>query len=262
VSGSGEHLTGRSRPGALPPERTALLACDVFKEEVETLLPADRRPAKIRFLEMGLHDRPDDLRRAIEREIAALEEDEGVDTILLLYALCGNGLVGVRARRRRLVLPRAHDCVGILLGGPERHREVLRDHPATYFYSPGWIRGKRVPGPDREAYLRAEYAERFGDDEEIIDELVEADAEIFGHHDRAAYVDFTGNEEARRYCRDCALHLGWRFEELRADPGQFLDLFAGDWDPARFLVVEPGEKIGLAGDERIVRAEKEENGSR
>ncbi len=234
---------------------TALLACDVFEEETAAILEAHTvRPRIVRFLEMGLHDRPDQLRAEISREIEAIEKDEQVETILLLYALCGNGLVGVRANRCRLVLPRAHDCLSILLGSPERHSQVLADHPATYFYSPGWIRGKRVPGPDREAYLREEYGARFEDDPEMVDELIEADAAFFDHHDRAVYVDVTGNQEAREYCRGCARHLGWSFVEMAGDSSLLRGLFAGDWDPGRYLIVEPGQRIAFASDGGIVKA--------
>ena len=111
-----------------------------------------------------------------------------MEAIVLAYGRCGNGLLGVRAGRVPLILPQAHDCISILLGGKERHDALLRENPGTYFYSPGWVRERRVPGPDREAYLRELYHERFEDDPEMIDDLVEADQEMFAHHNCAAYV--------------------------------------------------------------------------
>jgi hypothetical protein len=47
-------------------------------------------------------------------------DGNGYDAILLGYALCGRGTEGLRAGKTKLVLPRAHDCIGLLMG--DRHR--------------------------------------------------------------------------------------------------------------------------------------------
>jgi hypothetical protein len=80
-------------------------------------------------------------------------------------------LIGVKADQCPLVIPRAHDCISILLGSPEIHQDVLKKNPGTYFYSPGWVRGRRVPGPDRDAHLRELYSERYPDDEDMVSQL-------------------------------------------------------------------------------------------
>ena len=222
----------------------ALLACDVFTTEIAKL--RDETAATIGpvvWLEMGLHDHPDELRAAIQSALATLEEEPATETILLAYGLCGNGLLGVRAGRCQLVLPRAHDCISVFLGSPAAHEAVLKAEPGTYFYSPGWIRGRRVPGPDREAYLRACYAPRYPDDPEVVDDLIEADREIFAQHGCAAYVDLTNDSDAESYCQDCARHLGWKYRRLPGDPTLLRDLLTGPWDAARFLVVPPGHAV-------------------
>ena len=150
---------------------------------------------------MGLHDHPDTLRQEIQNQIAQIETDPAVEQIIMIYGMCGGELIGVEAQRCPLIIPRAHDCISLLLGSAERHQTVLRQNPATYFYSPGWIRGKRVPGPDRETYLRELYGQRYPDDPEIIEDLIEADQETFAHHNTAAYVDLTDNSTARTYCQ-------------------------------------------------------------
>jgi hypothetical protein len=234
----------------------ALISCDVFEEELAVLFPGDPPWRALRTLEMGLHDSPDRLRGEIAAVIRELEADPCVDTILLAYGLCGKGLLGLAAGRCPLVLPRAHDCISVLLGGPERHSAVLKENPATYFYSPGWVRGKRVPGPDREAYLRELYTERHGDDDpELIEDLIEADRETFSHHNCAAYVDMTDNAKAEAYCRRCAESLAWEYKRLPGDASILRDLVEGRWDPERFLVVEPGHRVVQASDGSIIRAE-------
>lgn len=229
----------------------ALIACDVFEEELAALGGENPPWQRIDYLEMGLHDRPDDLRRQIQARIARIEEDAQIDTILLAYGLCGNGLLGIRAGRCPLILPRADDCISILLGGPEPHNKVLQANPGTYFYSPGWVRAKRVPGPDRADYVRELYADRYPDDPEMVEELIEMDAETFTHHNCAAYVDLTENQKAENYCQDCARHLDWEFKRLKGDPVLLRDLLQGDWDESRYLTVPPGAEIRMGTNSQL-----------
>ncbi|MBK1875608.1 DUF1638 domain-containing protein [Pelagicoccus mobilis] len=225
----------------------ALLSCDVFQDEIEAYSEGSKQFAEIETLEMGLHDNPDRLRSEITAAISRIESNPEVETILLAYGLCGNGLTGIEANRCTLVIPRAHDCISILLGGMAPHRDQLLKNPGTYFYSPGWIRGKRVPGPDREKHIRTLYAERFEDDEEMIDELVDADRDAFRHYNCAAYVDITNNQTAESYCKSCAQHQGWTYKRMNGNPAMLQDLLSGNWDPSRYLHVPPGKRI-VAGD--------------
>ncbi|MCC5841168.1 MAG: DUF1638 domain-containing protein [Opitutales bacterium] len=232
----------------------AIIACDVFTDEFRALGGDAPLWTRIRWLEMGLHDRPDALRREVQAVIDEWDTAGDFDEIVLAYGLCGNGLLGIEALRKHLVLPRAHDCISMLLGGPRAHESLLKENPGPYFYSPGWIRHRRVPGPDRAAYLQEEYSRRYPDDPDIIGDLLEADALAFSHHNCAAYVDITKDAEAEAYCRDCARHMGWRFRRLAGDSRLLEGLLRGDRAPERFLVVPPGQRIARSGGEELIVA--------
>ena len=64
---------------------------------------------------------------------------EKYDAIALGYGLCGNGLAGVEARSIPLVLPRAHDCITLLMGSRTRFESYFQDHPGVYYRSAGWV---------------------------------------------------------------------------------------------------------------------------
>lgn len=234
----------------------AVLACDVFQEELGALVGGFESWGAVEFLEMGLHDQPDILRREVQTTVNRLEANLKLKTILLFYGVCGNGLIGIQSSRCRLVLPRAHDCVSILLGDLKVHEAILKENPGTYFYSPGWVRGRRVPGPDRDKRLREYYGDKYPDDQELVDDLIEADRETYAHHNCASYVDVTANREAESYCKDCAVSLGWEYRRLKGNPALLKDLLSGNWDSSRFLVTEPGAPIAdvLEGPAKGIQA--------
>ncbi|HRE04906.1 MAG TPA: DUF1638 domain-containing protein [Opitutaceae bacterium] len=229
---------------------TALVACDVFQNELASLLAggAGSPPSRVEWLEMGLHDHADRMKKAIQEAIDRIESDPAVTTILLAYGLCGNGVIGIRTRHCRLVLPRAHDCISVLFGDRSAYERYLAENPGVYFYSPGWIRGRRVPGPDRDASIRAHYQQRYPDDPEVVEDMIAADRETYAHHGCAAYIDVTDDTTGEDYCRSCARHLGWRFEKIRGDDRWLRTLLSGPWDSPHFVVLEAGRPTQLGPD--------------
>lgn len=92
-----------------------LLCCEVFRPELEWLAAALPVAPTVRYLDQGLHDYPDELRRQLCAAVRELEA-QGATRILLGYGLCGRGLTGVSAARATLAMPRVHDCIPVLLG--------------------------------------------------------------------------------------------------------------------------------------------------
>lgn len=202
---------------------------------------------------MGLHDHPAGLRGRLAEAIAQAEADPRVEAVVLVYGLCGLALVDLKPQRCLLVVPRAHDCITLFLGSKERYAAWMQAQPGTYWYAPGWNRERRVPGPDREAHLRAQYAEKYDPDD--IDALVAMDRESFAHNNHAAYVDLglPGDGAHREYAERCADSLGWQFAPQAGDARLLHDLLHGPWDAERFLVVEPGQRIAFSPDAAIVK---------
>jgi len=241
-------------PPPSPPLSVALVACRVLESEIAALTAGTTHIARREFLEIGLHDQPGVLRSQLTQAIARAEEDPAVQQVVLVYGLCGLALAGLGARRCPLVVPRAHDCITLFLGSKERYASIMREEPGTYWYSPGWNRAQRVPGPEREGKLRSEYTERFGAEE--AEELLEMEHGAFAQHSIAGHTDLglPGDDLHRRYTERCAQHLGWRTKLHPGDPGLLRDLLNGPWDSERFLVLRPGEIIAHVVDASIVKA--------
>lgn len=240
-------------------KKVALIGCNVFREELDAYADLLRKFDSIDVLEMGLHDYPDTLRERLQEKIDVLEQDDSIEYIVLAYGVCGGGTIGLQTRKACLVLPKAHDCISILLGNSRRHEALQKEKPSTYFYSPGWVREKKVPGPDREKWLRSLYQNRF--DEEMIDELVEADEEAYSIYTTAGYVDITNNCGARSYCKECSCTMGWEFKDLQGDEKWWVNLLSGSFDADQFLILQPGEITSLADGQEIVKAKVSKDGS-
>mgnify|MGYP001112206213 FL=1 len=117
-----------------------LIACNVFMREACLCIARSPHVIDVDFFELGEHVQPTRLREALQAKIdEASNSAKNYDTILLLYGLCGNAAVGLRARNIRLVIPRAHDCCTILLGSKERFQEHFQANPSMPFSSVGYL---------------------------------------------------------------------------------------------------------------------------
>ena len=234
--------------------RIALIACRVLDAEIAALTSPTTRIVRRTTFDIGLHDQPAVLHARLAAEIETAEAQPDVEVVVLVYGLCGMAIVGLAPRRCRLVMPRAHDCITLFLGSKERYAARIENDPGLYWYSPGWNRNKRVPGPDREADLRVAYTAKFG--AEDAEALIEIEREAFAKHSCAAYTDhgLPGDQVHRCYAQDCSRSLGWRFAHHPGDPTLLRQLLHGPWPGESFLVVNPGEQVAFAPDATVIKA--------
>ena len=118
--------------------RFKAIFCQVFTREMESVISRSPHSIEVENVPMGLHDLGMEMRAHLQERIDKADE-RGYDAILLGYALCGRGTEGLRAGKTQLVLPRVHDCIGLLMGGPSAYETYFENHPGVYFRSPGWI---------------------------------------------------------------------------------------------------------------------------
>jgi hypothetical protein len=236
-------------------KRLAVIACSSLRPELEML--ADETVA-VRYLEMGLHQRSADvLRRALQEAIDA-ETEAGA--IAVGYGLCNRGIIGLQAGSLPVVVPRAHDCIAILLG-TSRYLAEIEATPGTYFQSAGWLEaGADVRQPDftfgpASNVTRERLVTRYGEDN--ADHLMEQFEGFIRHYERLAYIATEAPSSARREAeaKDIAASRKWKYERLRGDLGWLRRLVDGEWDEREFLTLKPGERLALTFDERLICAE-------
>jgi hypothetical protein len=244
--------------------RLHLISCRVFEREIEALAASAKTDLRIQFLEMALHEQPGkQLHTALQAAVDAVSLAQ-CDAIALGYGLCNRGLIGLQARTLPVAVPRAHDCLGLLLGSSARYLAELDRQPGTYFQSSGWIehlpadRMLRPLAAGADSVFSAkkdELVARYG--EENAKFLLEELANFTRHYKRLAFIatPVAGAAERERKAGEVAQQQGWQFEKLPGDLGWLRRLLDGDWNEREFLVLKPGEHIGLHYDGQIISAE-------
>jgi len=243
--------------------RLQVVACPVFQRELELLAAAAKTEPVFQVLDMGLHEgAAEALRAALQNAIDAAAGQ--CDAVAVAYGVCNRGVVGLQARTVPMVIPRAHDCLGILLGSSRCYLAQLEAQPGTYFQSAGWLEHSPANGEIRRQDLtfgsdanvtRAQLVEQYG--EENADYLLEQFRNFTQHYQRLAYIDTPVPQAARweAAAREIARQRGWKFERLPGDLGWLRRLLDGDWNEREFLVLKPGERVGLRSDAGLIGAE-------
>lgn len=241
--------------------RLKLLCCNVFQREACLCLARTPHVVDVDFVQLGEHERPDVLRASLQTLIDRADAFEPpYDAILLLFGLCGNATVGLRAGRTPLVMPRAHDCATVLLGSRDLFRRHFADNPSQPFGSVGYCeRGNdymlKRPGEQAVAQDPAfiEYVKQYGEENAryIWDELhpphMEKRAVFIAVPETAPLM----RDQVEKF-RNQALAAGQEYVQLTGSLRLIDSLIAGNWPNEEFLTVPPGRRIAGVYDWDVV----------
>jgi hypothetical protein len=243
--------------------RLKLISCEIFFREMCHAIARSPNYIDLEFLPKGLHDMGS--ASMLDRVQAVLDkvDESKYDAVVFGYALCNNGLAGLKARGIPFVLPRAHDCITLFLGSKERYLDYFNSHLGTYFKTSGWI--ERGEGTGELSQLSIQ--RQIGMDKSY-DELVEKYGEenaqylyetLYGlkNYSQFTYIEM-GVEPGdlfERKAKAQADEKGWTFEKVKGDMSMIQRLLDGPWDDREFLIVQPGHRVITTFGMDIVKAE-------
>ena len=228
-----------------------LIACKVFKEELDSMLPDSPHQLDTEYLELGEHARPKLLRRKLQQ---CIDDSVQYDAILLGYGLCGTATAGFTARNLPVIIPRSHDCGGILLGSRKRFEDIFKSMPSTPFSSLGFMKsgdyyfsdGELIPG-NSYSRLVAEYGE---DNASYIWNAM--CPKLDGKPLPVYFIHTLPSPDTVEQCRARAASEDREFRELKGDLRLLHMLICGKWPSDEFLTVPPGKSIRQAGDWNLI----------
>lgn len=241
--------------------RYKILACAVFARECYYCAALSKNIVDVQLLEQGLHDIGEEkMSAALQSAVDAVDKDK-YDAILLAYGLCNNGIRNLHAEIP-LVVPRAHDCITLLMGSKEAYLKYFHEHPGCFFRSVGWAERAHDNLSNPESTTRQmgmgtyeDYVKQYGEDNAKY--LMETLGDHLRNYSRLSYID-TGlplGEDYQHEAKALAKEKAWDYLEVQGNTHLIMNLMNGSWDDADFLVVKPGKTIQASYDETIVRQE-------
>ncbi|MFH1476934.1 MAG: DUF1638 domain-containing protein [Verrucomicrobiota bacterium] len=241
------------------PQRYLLIACAVVYRECYHCAALCRNIIDIRLCDKGLHDiGAPKMCSKLQAEVDAVDRTK-YDAILLAYGLCNNGTIGLRSPIP-IVIPRAHDCITLLMGSKERYRKYFDANPGTYFLSSGWSERGTSSLENEQSTISAmgirsydDYVKEYG--EETAKYLMETLGSM-KHYTKLAYIDtHVGDFPVYKAdARQLATDKGWEYEEIPGSPELLMRLANGEWNDNDFVVIEPGQTTAPSYNDGILKS--------
>jgi len=242
--------------------RLKVLCCEVFYREICSLIATTPHQCDVEFLPKGLHDLGSEKMSARLQEVLDAVDPECYDAVAMVYGLCNNGTVGVRAPGLKLVIPKVHDCIALFMGSRSRYREYFDAHPGTYYRTSGWLErddassagDTTIPQQLGMTTTYDQLVEQYG--EENAKYVMEMMGGGEQYYDRVTFIrmGLAGEDRFREQAKAESERRQWQFEELEGDMSMLRKLIYADWDDD-FLVLNPGETLTPSYDEGVMRVE-------
>ncbi len=252
---------------ANPSRKLKFIGCEIIYREACWLASRSRFCIDVEFLRKGLHDlETKSMVSRIQTAVDSVDPAAGYEAILLGYARCNNGLVGVTARDIPLVIPRAHDCITFFFGSRSEYRRGFEAHPGTYYMTTGWAERNVSGDYTKPAYGQdgvmgklgltqsyEELVEKYG--KENADFIMQTMGDWTKNYSRFHYIKMGVCDETEFIERTQkeAKERGWDFVQSDGNWALLEKLFNGTWDED-FVVVKPGKTISARNDELILDA--------
>lgn len=207
-----------------------VIGCASSMNEVKWLNPDISSDCE--FLDYSYHANPAKLHVKLQELI---NESQEYDQIIITFGRCSNAVMGLVSPQVPLILPKTHDCIGLLLGSNKVFTEIFRQNPGTYYFSQGWLDYGRNPYQE---YL--EYKDKYG-----LEKAKKLINNLYGQYKKAVLIITDGMKDVNFYrqkVKNIAKFFDWQVSEIEGDLNLLSSLISGKGQQD-IVFVKPGIKV-------------------
>lgn len=238
--------------------------CEILYREACRLASESPYLVDLEFLPKGLHDlERHEMQSKLQSVIDAVPTDVGYEAILMGYARCSDGVVGLTARTLPLVIPKAHDCITFFFGSRHRYQEYFDQNPGSFYHTSGWLERSNPEIQGQKGVMAKlgldqsyeEMVEKYGKDN--ADFILESMGGGLKHYKQVCYLKMDVMDETSliEESEKHASEQGWTFDLRQGDISLFRKLFNHDWNEEDFVIVKPGQSLAARNDGSVLAAE-------
>jgi len=195
--------------------RIGIVACESFQRGIDYLTMDDPDIVHKEYLEFGLHEYPEHLKRTVVEKVNALEGQ--VDAVLLGYGVC-NSLRGVTSLMKvPTVQLEGDDCIGVLITTEEYDRE-RKKCAGTMYHTPYFAKMGRAWFEDKLKEQMPDYAMQGIDVDWFL-------AKMFEGYSRVLFIDdgLGEMEEFEALSKQFAAEMNLRYESRKGTLSCLID---------------------------------------
>ena len=237
--------------------RLKLISCGMFEREVYLAVSRSPNQIQLELLPANLHQlTAREILRGVQNLVERIDRTQ-FQAVLLFCGACKNSLAGLHASAVPIVLPRAHDCISLLLEAP---KAPLRRARTNYGFTADFGEAARASFPaSASGFWMAPVKETASELTELILERE------WKWREHLSPGPVRGASCAARFSRWGAPQIGtpragpnrWRRPWPRSKPLPLLQrLVNGYWSHDDFLVVLPGWQTVLEPGRNQLGAEE------
>lgn len=216
--------------------KTTMIVCETLKDEFLFLYKEIGLRANVKWIESGLHNYTQKLHDRLQQ---AIDEITDCDRVILVFGRCGDSVQNLKNGDFEMIVPKAEDCISLLMGSNERRRDYSKEH-AAYYLTEGWLRGERNIWVE---YLYS--VEKYGE------ETAKSIAKMMYCNYRTLALLDTGIDpigELMEKTREIEETLDLKREVVPAELSYIRELLTGPWGAERYEIVPPYGIVGRTAD--------------
>lgn len=212
--------------------RTTMIVCETLRDEFLFLYKDIGLKANVKWIESGLHNYTQKLHDRLQEAVDGITD---CDRVILVFGRCGDSVLNLKNGNFEMIIPKADDCISLLMGSDERRRDYSKEH-AAYYLTDGWIRGERNIWVE---YLYS--VEKYG--EETARSIADM---MYCNYRTLALLDTGVNPigQLMEKTREIEKTLNLERKVVPAELTYMRELLTGPWDAKRYEVIPPFGVVG------------------